>query len=58
MWGEADKNAGFVKDNPVQVPDFLSTIYAKLGIDPQEEYLSNSGRPVKIGGGGRSPPFV
>lgn len=58
VWGESDKNAAFVKDNPVQVPDLLATIYHKLGIDYQKEYISNTGRPVKIGANGRPLSFV
>ena len=58
VWGESDKNAAFVKDNPVQVPDLLATVYHKLGIDYQKEYISNTGRPIRIGAGGRPLPFV
>jgi len=56
--GESDKNGMFVKDNPVQVPDLLATIYKKLGIDYEKEYVSNIGRPVKIGANGAPIPFL
>lgn len=58
VWGESDKNAGFVKDNPVQVPDLLASIYKKLGIDHQKEYISNTGRPIRIGAGGQPLSFL
>jgi hypothetical protein len=46
--GESDEQAMFVKDHPVEVPDLVATIYRKLGIDYNKEYVSNIGRPVKI----------
>jgi hypothetical protein len=48
----------FVKDHPVQVPDVLATIYKKLGIDYEKEYISNLGRPFKIGANGRPLDFL
>ena len=33
----------FVKDHPVEVPDLVATIYKKLGIDYNKEYISNIG---------------
>ena len=56
--GESDKNAMFVKDTPVQVPDLLATIYKKLGVDYQKEYVSNIGRPIKIGANGNPISFL
>lgn len=56
--GESDKNAAFVKDNPVQVPDLLATVYHKLGIDYQKENISNTGRPIRVGAGGRPLPLA
>jgi hypothetical protein len=35
-------------DSPVQVPDFMASIYQKLGIDYTKEYVSNIGRPLRI----------
>ena len=46
--GSSDDDGMFVKDSPVEVPDFIATLYHKLGIDPHKEYISNIGRPVKI----------
>ena len=56
--GESDKNGMFVKDTPVQVPDLLATIYRKLGVDYQKEYVSNIGRPIKIGANGNPISFL
>ena len=49
--GETDEKGMFVKDHPVEVPDLVATIYKKLGIDHQKEYISNIGRPVKLSQG-------
>jgi len=49
--GETDEKGMFVKDHPVEVPDLVATIYKKLGIDYQKEYISNIGRPIKLSQG-------
>ena len=48
----------FVKDNPVQVPDLVATIFKKLGIDYEKEYMSNIGRPIKLAANGRPLEFL
>ena len=50
-FGETDEKGMFVKDHPVEVQDLVATIYKKLGIDYNKEYLSNIGRPVKLSKG-------
>jgi hypothetical protein len=35
----------------VEVPDLMATIFKKLGIDYEKEYVSNIGRPLKISDG-------
>ena len=57
VYGSTDERGGFVKDNPVQVADLAATLYKKLGIDPDKEYVSNIGRPVKIGNNGKPLEF-
>jgi hypothetical protein len=47
VWGSSDEKGMFVKDNPVQVPDLIASVYKKLGIDYQKQYISNIGRPVQ-----------
>ena len=49
--GESDEQAMFVKDHPVEVPDLVATLYRKLGIDYNKEYISNIGRPIKLSKG-------
>jgi uncharacterized protein DUF1501 len=49
--GSSDKDGMYVKDHPVEVPDLMATIFKKLGVDYQKEYLSNIGRPLKIAEG-------
>jgi uncharacterized protein (DUF1501 family) len=58
VYGATDERGGFVKDNPVSVSDLVATIYTKLGIDPNKEYVSNIGRPVKIGNNGKPLDFL
>jgi Protein of unknown function (DUF1501) len=58
VYGSTDDKGGFVKDNPVQVADLAATLYRKLGIDPEKEYVSNIGRPVKIGNNGKPVEFL
>ena len=38
--------------------DLMATIYRKLGIDYQKEYLSNIGRPVKLTDDGKPLDFL
>jgi uncharacterized protein (DUF1501 family) len=49
--GETDDKGMFVKDHPVEVQDLFATIYKKLGIDYNKEYVSNIGRPIKLSQG-------
>ena len=58
VYGSSDEKGMFVKDNPVQVADLMATIYRKLGIDYQREYLSNIGRPVKLTDDGKPLDFL
>jgi len=48
VWGASDKDGMFVKDNPVEAPDLIATIFDKLGIDLHREFVSNIGRPIKL----------
>jgi len=56
--GASDKDGMFVKDGPVEVPDFVATLYHKLGIDYSKEYISNIGRPMKLAGDGKPLSFL
>ncbi|MEO7649111.1 MAG: DUF1501 domain-containing protein, partial [Bryobacteraceae bacterium] len=43
VWGESDKDGAYVKDNPVEIPEFTATILDKLGIDYTKEYVNPLG---------------
>ena len=58
VWGASDEIGKFVKDDPVQVPDLEATVYHKLGINYEKEYLSNIGRPVKLTDNGKPLDFL
>ena len=49
--GASDADGMYVKDQPVEVPDLMATIFKKLGVDYTKEYISNIGRPMKISDG-------
>jgi hypothetical protein len=49
--GASDKDGMYVKDQPIEVPDLMATIFRKLGVDFTKEYISNIGRPLKISDG-------
>jgi len=57
VWGSSDSEGAQVRDNPVEVPDLVATIYHKVGIDYQKEYVSNIGRPFKLSDG-KLLPFL
>ncbi len=51
VWGASDADGMFVRDNPVQVPDFAASLFRMLGVDHTKEYISNIGRPIRISDG-------
>ena len=51
--GATDETAGAIKDYPCSIEDLITTIYDRLGIDYNKEYLSPIGRPVRIANGGQ-----
>ena len=55
VYGESDEIGKFVKNDAVQVHDFMAAIYHKLGIDYTHEYMSNVGRPVRVLPDGSEP---
>lgn len=46
--GESDAKGAFPRVNPKTPQDVLATLYHHLGIDTQQQYLNNSGRPVSV----------
>ncbi len=48
IFGASDKQAAYVRDNPVTPGDYLATICAACGLDPTREVRDRQGRPFKI----------
>jgi arylsulfatase A-like enzyme len=51
VYGASDRQAAFVKDNPVSPEDLLATIYHALGLSPDREIHDRDGRPYRISEG-------
>lgn len=49
--GASDADGMYVKDRPVEVPDLMSTIFKKVGVNFEKENMSNIGRPLRISDG-------
>ena len=48
IYGASDKQAAYVKDNPVTPGDYIATICQACGLDPAREIRDLAGRPFKI----------
>lgn len=46
--GSTDKHAAQITDKLYRVESFARTIYTQLGIDPDHEFTTTDGRPIKI----------
>ncbi len=46
--GESDAKGAFPKNNPKRPQDVLATVYQHLGIDTEQQYLNNAGRPISV----------
>jgi len=46
--GSTDSSAGEAKDEPIQYPSVLTTVYKNLGIDPHAMVYDVSNRPSPI----------
>src|SRR5439155_22258903 len=51
--GKTDARAEKPASDPYGPEDLCATMYTLLGIDPEEEFYTPEGRPVKIVNGGR-----
>ena len=51
--GETDDKAMGPKERPVHVEDLAATVYHALGIDPEKEYITSTGRPVRLSNDGK-----
>lgn len=46
--GESDAKGAFPKSNPKPPQDVLATLYQHLGVDTEQQYLNNTGRPISV----------
>jgi uncharacterized protein (DUF1501 family) len=46
--GATDKHAANITDKLYKVESFARTIHTQLGIDPDHEFLTTDGRPIKV----------
>jgi hypothetical protein len=51
--GRSDARAEKPAENPYGPEDLAATMYHLLGIDPEKEFYTPEGRPVKIANQGR-----
>lgn len=49
--GQTDPEGGKEPKDPITVPDFTATILTLLGINPTREFITNTGRPIKLSDG-------
>jgi hypothetical protein len=50
--GATDPKGYYASENVHSPEDFAATLYTKMGIDPTEHLMTNSGRPVQLVNGG------
>jgi hypothetical protein len=55
VYGKTSPDGMTVKDNPVNVPNFLATVAKAVGVDPTKQNMSNVGRPIRIADAGAKP---
>ena len=55
VYGKTSKDGMTVEDKPAGVPAFLATVCRALGIDPESQNPSNTGRPIPIVDTGTRP---
>jgi hypothetical protein len=51
--GATDPKGYYASDNVHSPEDFAATLYTKMGIDPNQHLITNTGRPVQLVNGGR-----
>lgn len=51
VYGASDKNGGHPAANPVRPQDLTATLFHLLGINPDTEYRSPEGRPLRVSTG-------
>ena len=50
-YGKSSKDGTTVEENKVDVPDILATLCRALGVDPDDQNVSEVGRPIRIAEG-------
>jgi hypothetical protein len=50
--GSTDVYGELPASRPVLPEDLLATVYRLMGIDPEKEYRTETGRPIRILNGG------
>jgi uncharacterized protein (DUF1501 family) len=50
-YGKTSEGGQEVEEGKVDVPDVLATLCAAVGVDPEEQNVSEQGRPIKIADG-------
>jgi len=48
IYGSTDKQAAYVKENPVSPDDFLATIHHAVGVSAEMEIHDREGRPHRL----------
>lgn len=51
--GETDEKGMGPKERAIHVEDLAATLYHALGIDPEKEYITPTGRPVRLANDGK-----
>lgn len=51
--GETDERGMGPKERAIHVEDLAATIYHAIGIDPEKEYITPSGRPIRLANDGK-----
>ena len=50
-YGKTSQDGGTVEEDKVDVPDLFATLCCALGVDPEEQNISEVGRPIRIAEG-------
>jgi len=58
VYGSTDKQAAYVKDNPVTPGDYLATLCQACGLDPHKDIHDLEGRPFQICDGNPIAPIL
>ena len=51
--GSSDATGGVPADNPITIEDVATTVYDALGVDYKKQYITPTGRPIRLAMNGR-----